>query len=257
MHQLCPACQGGHTHQCKYSGMHAHTHLGETTPMCKSKPGQLQLPSAPPAPCPLHANAPGEELCHGNPQPRSQGPQSRATGHAEPGVCLGNSTTQHRQQYPAVPHAMPALVPVVPALALTCKSGCLMPLALPVVRSSSPLGANPSCQRVIPQVTQPQGISPLKGFTASQCPWAGRAGAVTAAGKVAGGQASQGIRQPRGAGTGRRKRRRHGRISQPCSADSISTRLCPHRDTRAATGAHGQRVWLCSELLIMFCLIPA
>lgn len=122
MHQLCPACQGGHTHQCKYSGMHAHTHLGETTPMCKSKPGQLQLPSAPPAPCPLHANAPGEELCHGNPQPRSQGPQSRATGHAEPGVCLGNSTTQHRQQYPAVPHAMPALVPVVPALALTCKS---------------------------------------------------------------------------------------------------------------------------------------
>lgn len=73
-------------HLCKHTGMHAHTHLCETAPMCKSKPGHLCLPSAPPAPCPLHANPPGVELCHGNPQPTPQGPQSCVTGHAEPGV---------------------------------------------------------------------------------------------------------------------------------------------------------------------------
>lgn len=103
-------------HLCKYTGMHVHTHLCAITPMCKCKPGHLRLPSAPPAPCPLHANPPGAELCHGNPQPRSQGPQSRATGHAEPGVW-GTAPPSTDSNTPL------CLIPCQPGTALGASTG--------------------------------------------------------------------------------------------------------------------------------------
>lgn len=100
-------CLPGRAHTlkrlCKYTGMHAYMHLHETTPMCKSKPGDLCLPRAPPAPCPLHANPPGAELCHKIPSPGPKLPkavlwamQSLVWGAAPPSIDS------------SMPHPMPA-----------------------------------------------------------------------------------------------------------------------------------------------------
>lgn len=104
-----------HAHRCTHINIYMqmdthtyiHTHLHTTTPICKCRHGHSCLSSAPPAPCPPHANPPCAKLHHANPQPGSPGPQRHANGHAGP-RGWGDSTAQRRQQHPAAPCPLPA-----------------------------------------------------------------------------------------------------------------------------------------------------
>lgn len=89
----------------------------------------------------------------------------------------------------------------------------------------------------------PGAIPPLNGFTASRCPWAGRAGAVRVGWEGGRGAMKLGHKTAqrcwsKSSGKAEAAWPHFHSLALP---DTISTRLCPHRDTRAVTGAHGQQ----------------
>lgn len=88
----------------------------------------------------------------------------------------------------------------------------------------------------------PGAIPPSDGFTASQCPWAGRAGAVRVGWKGGRGAIKLGHKAAQRCWSNHTKAEEAWpHFHSLALPDIISTRLCPHRDTRAGTGAHGQQ----------------
>lgn len=127
-------------HLCKYTGMHTHTHLCETTPMCKSNLGTCTSPVLLLHPALSMQILPVQTCATEIPSPGPKVP--RAVPLAMQGFGEQHYPEQTATPLCASPHAS-LEQPLVPALALT-RSGCLMSLALPVMRRSPPLGANPA-----------------------------------------------------------------------------------------------------------------
>lgn len=157
---------------------------------------------------------------------------------------------QHQPAQTAIPHCASAhaslLQPLGPALALTGRGGCLTPLALPVMRRSSPVGANPArepspANTALRAMWLPGAIPSLNGVTASQCHGAGRAGADRAGCEGGRGTIQQGIDSPEVLEQPRKAEAAWPHFHSLALPDTISSRLCLHRDTRAVTGAHGQQ----------------
>lgn len=127
-------------HLCKYTGMHTHTHLCETTPMCKSNLGTCVSPVLL-----LHPALSMQILLVPTCATEIPSPVPKVP-RAVP-LAMQGFGEQHHPEQTAIPRCASSHAsleqPLVQALALTC-SGCLMPAALPVMRRSSPLGANPT-----------------------------------------------------------------------------------------------------------------
>lgn len=158
MHQLCPACQGGHEHWNTYANTQAcmYIHTCVQLRLCaNANLGTCVFPVLL-----LHPARSMQILLVRNcateiPSPGPKVP--KAVPLAMQSLGFGE---QHHPAQTAIPHCASSHAslaqPLVPALAVTCRSGCLTPLALPSMRRSSPLGANPA-REPFPRLTQPSG----------------------------------------------------------------------------------------------------